>query len=35
MDTLDYHKAKEAIATGELKAEKQIEEIKKLLLNGK
>ena len=33
MDTLDFHKAKEAIAIGEKEAEKHVEEIKKLVLS--
>jgi len=32
MDTLDFHKAKEAIEIGEKETEKYIEEIKKLVL---
>jgi NTE family protein len=32
MDTLDFHKAKEAIVIGEKETEKQIEDIKKLVL---
>jgi predicted acylesterase/phospholipase RssA len=33
MDTLDFHKAKEAIEIGEKEAEKKVEDIKKLVLS--